>query len=38
MSLRLILWALTAFIVGYALVTYMRVPEFVPEWPEVAGA
>lgn len=29
---------LASFALGYALVTYWRVPGYVPDWPEVASS
>lgn len=29
---------LAAFAAGYAVVTYLRVPNYAPDWPEVASS
>lgn len=38
MILKSIILAVVAFVLGYALVTYWRVPSYVPDWPEVASS
>lgn len=38
MILKRIILAVVAFALGYTLVTYWRIPGYVPDWPEVASS